>query len=144
MIDSAQHEKLAAETLPRPRMLVDGEWSDAGTGGSLGHVNPATAQRQADIPLAGDREVDEAVALANSTSCGLAAYVHTRSLERAHGVARRLESGSVAVNTIVGARGRGSVATPFGGVKESGFGREGGRAGVEEFLTSKNVYIGLP
>jgi aldehyde dehydrogenase (NAD+) len=68
MIDSAQHEKLAAETLPRPRMLVDGEWSDAGTGGSLGHVDPAAAQRQADIPLAGDREVDDAVAAAKAAA----------------------------------------------------------------------------
>jgi acyl-CoA reductase-like NAD-dependent aldehyde dehydrogenase len=87
---------------------------------------------------------DEAVALANSTAYGLAAYVHTCSLERAHRITRRLECGSVTVNSSVGTRRRGAVATPFGGVKASGFGREGGRAGVEEFLSSKTVSIGIP
>jgi acyl-CoA reductase-like NAD-dependent aldehyde dehydrogenase len=43
----------------------------------------------------------------------------------------------------VGAGSRGSVTTPFGGVKASGYGREGGRVGVQEFFTEKNVYIGL-
>lgn len=86
---------------------------------------------------------DEAVALANGTEYGLTAYVHTSSLERAHTMARRLETGSVVVNGFLGGSNRGGVATPFGGIKGSGFGREGGRAGVEEFLTSKNVFIGL-
>jgi aldehyde dehydrogenase (NAD+) len=86
---------------------------------------------------------EEAIALANATDYGLLAYVHTRSLDRAHRLARRLEAGSISVNGFRGANGRGGVAAPFGGVKGSGFGREGGRAGVEEFLTAKNVYIGL-
>jgi aldehyde dehydrogenase (NAD+) len=86
---------------------------------------------------------DEAVALANGTDYGLSAFVHTSSLDRAHVVARRLEAGSVSVNGFEGADNRGGVAQPFGGVKSSGFGREGGKAGVEEFLTAKNVYIGL-
>jgi acyl-CoA reductase-like NAD-dependent aldehyde dehydrogenase len=86
---------------------------------------------------------DEAVAIANSTEYGLNAFLHTSSLDRAHTMARRLEAGSVAVNGFQGAGNRGAVATPFGGVKGSGFGREGGKAGLEEFLTLKNVSVGL-
>ena len=86
---------------------------------------------------------DEAVALANGTDYGLNASVHTTSLDRAHAMARRLEAGAVSVNGFQGASNRGGVAQPFGGIKGSGFGREGGKAGLAEFLTSKNVYIGL-
>ena len=86
---------------------------------------------------------DEAVELANATDYGLLAYVHTRSVDRAHAMARRLDAGSISVNGFQGGASRGSVAAPFGGVKASGFGREGGRAGVEEFLVPKNVFIGL-
>ena len=86
---------------------------------------------------------DEAVEIANGTEYGLLAYVHTRSLERAHSMARRLDAGSVSVNGFKGANNRGGVAAPFGGNKASGFGREGGRAGVNEFISPKNVYIGL-
>jgi aldehyde dehydrogenase (NAD+) len=86
---------------------------------------------------------DEAVALANGTDYGLNAFVHTASLDRAHAMARRLEAGSVSVNGFTGAGNRGGVAQPFGGIKGSGFGREGGKAGIAEFITTKNVYIGL-
>jgi aldehyde dehydrogenase (NAD+) len=86
---------------------------------------------------------DEAVEIANGTDYGLNASVHTSSLDRAHAMARRLEAGAVSVNGFQGASNRGGVAQPFGGIKGSGFGREGGKAGIAEFLTSKNVYIGL-
>lgn len=56
---------------------------------------------------------------------------------------RRLEAVSVSVNAGAGAAAGGSVAMPFGGVKGSGYGREGGRSGVGEFLTRKNVFVGL-
>ncbi len=88
-------------------------------------------------------EDDEAVALANGTDYGLNAFLHTASLDRAHTMARRLEAGSVSVNGFQGAGNRGGVAQPFGGIKGSGFGREGGKAGLAEFLTAKNVFIGL-
>lgn len=82
---------------------------------------------------------DEAVELANNTQYGLAAYVHTRDLRRAHVMASALDAGGVAVNgfPIV------PSAAPFGGVKQSGFGREGGIWGMREFQRTKNVYIGL-
>jgi len=83
---------------------------------------------------------DEAVALANDTEYGLAAYVYTHDLARALRVCERVESGMVALN-------RGAVsnpAAPFGGVKESGLGREGGGAGIEEYLETKYVAVADP
>jgi acyl-CoA reductase-like NAD-dependent aldehyde dehydrogenase len=80
---------------------------------------------------------DEVVARANALPYGLAAYVHTRDLSRAHRLARHLEAGSVTVNGFP----TNSPTVPFGGVKQSGFGREGGKEGLEEFLRPKNVLI---
>ena len=79
----------------------------------------------------------EAVARANATRYGLVAYVYTGSLDRAFRVAGALETGMVGLN-------RGLVsnaAAPFGGVKHSGFGREGGPEGVEEYLVTKYIAI---
>lgn len=82
---------------------------------------------------------EEAVALANDSDYGLGAYVHTRDLRRAHKLAASLQSGSVAVNSAIPMH----PDMPFGGVKQSGFGREGGRAGLDEFLQPKNVFVSL-
>ncbi|SNQ45286.1 NAD/NADP-dependent betaine aldehyde dehydrogenase [Frankia canadensis] len=82
---------------------------------------------------------DEAVALANDSSYGLAGYVHTRDLIRAHRVADRLDAGYISVNAFP----QMSASAPFGGTKASGFGREGGRAGIEEFVHHKNIQIAL-
>ena len=73
---------------------------------------------------------DEAIALANASEYGLAAYLFTRDLGRAHRVGEALDYGMVAVND--GALGW--VQAPFGGIKGSGDGREGGRQGLEEYL----------
>ncbi|AWH00699.1 NAD-dependent succinate-semialdehyde dehydrogenase [Rhodococcus ruber] len=80
---------------------------------------------------------DEAVAAANDTEYGLAAYFYTRDLNRAMRVAGALKTGMVGVNRGVIS----DVAAPFGGVKESGFGREGAAEGIEEYLDTK--YIAL-
>lgn len=80
----------------------------------------------------------EVVGLANNTDVGLAAYVFSRDLQRAHRVAEVLQVGMVGVNTGVIS----DVASPFGGVKESGFGREGSKYGVDEYLTTKTVTFG--
>jgi len=80
---------------------------------------------------------EEAIALANATEFGLIAYVYSRDLRRAIRTAEALESGMVAINKGVIS----DPAAPFGGVKQSGLGREGGFAGIEEFLETK--YIGL-
>ncbi|SCW81070.1 aldehyde dehydrogenase (NAD+) [Sphingobium faniae] len=79
----------------------------------------------------------DAVAKANDSSYGLAGYVHTTDLGRAHRVAGALEAGYIGVNAFPPM----PVQAPFGGYKQSGSGREGGRAGIEEFLRTKNIYI---
>ncbi|HET6950044.1 MAG TPA: aldehyde dehydrogenase family protein [Acidimicrobiales bacterium] len=80
---------------------------------------------------------DEAIAIANATKYGLSAYVQTKDLRRALRVAEELVTGEVLVN---GARNL-AVHRPFGGLGKSGFGKEGGRAGIEEFLRTKSVGI---
>jgi len=85
------------------------------------------------------RDEAEAIALANDTIYGLAAYLHTNDLRRAHRVAVSLEAGMVNVNGFTGVH----AGAPFGGVKQSGFGRMGGRSGLEDFMRLKNVYIPL-
>lgn len=82
---------------------------------------------------------DEAIARANDTKVGLAAYVYTRDPARSLRVIDQLEVGMVGLN-----RGRVSnPAAPCGGVKASGLGREGGREGIEEYLALKNASIAL-
>jgi len=80
---------------------------------------------------------EEAISLANATEFGLIAYVYSADLKRAMRVAEALESGMVAINKGVIS----DPAAPFGGFKQSGLGREGGFAGIEEFLETK--YLGL-
>ena len=80
----------------------------------------------------------QAVAMANATPFGLASYFYTRDIDRAWRVAEQLDFGMVALNT-------GSIAmemAPFGGVKQSGLGREGGREGIEEYLETKAFHWG--
>lgn len=81
---------------------------------------------------------DEVVALANDTPFGLAAYFYTASLGRAFRVGEALEFGMVGINEGIMA----TEVAPFGGVKESGLGREGSRHGLDEFLEMKYMLIG--
>ena len=85
------------------------------------------------------RDDDEAIALANGTRFGLAAYIQTPNLRRAHRTAERLEAGAVWINGTQGILAGG----PFGGIKQSGFGRLGGLAGLHEFCRPKNIWVGL-
>jgi succinate-semialdehyde dehydrogenase/glutarate-semialdehyde dehydrogenase len=80
---------------------------------------------------------DEAVRLANASEYGLVAFVYTRDLDRALRLSERLEAGMLGLNTGVVS----NPAAPFGGVKASGMGREGGAEGIEEYL--ETVYIGV-
>ncbi|ROR72566.1 NAD-dependent succinate-semialdehyde dehydrogenase [Bogoriella caseilytica] len=89
-------------------------------------------------PVTTFREEDEVIALANASEMGLAGYVITRDLERVLRLTERLEVGMLGVNVGV----LSNAAAPFGGVKHSGLGREGGAEGIEEFL--ETVYTALP
>ncbi|HEX4443718.1 MAG TPA: NAD-dependent succinate-semialdehyde dehydrogenase [Galbitalea sp.] len=89
-------------------------------------------------PIVSFETDDEAITLANATEFGLVAYVFTRDLARGLSVAERLEAGMVGLN-------RGVVsdpAAPFGGVKQSGLGREGGHEGMLEFTESQYIALG--
>ena len=89
-------------------------------------------------PLFRFKTEEEAIALANDTEFGLAAYFYGRDIARVWRVAEALESGMVGINT-------GLISTevaPFGGIKESGLGREGSKYGIEEFVEIKYLCFG--
>jgi len=80
----------------------------------------------------------EAIALANRTEFGLASYLYSRDVGRVMRVAEQLEYGMVGVNTGLIS----SAEVPFGGIKQSGVGREGGRQGIDEYLEAKYICLG--
>ncbi len=89
-------------------------------------------------PIFRFREEKEAIAMANATPFGLASYYYTQDIRRAWRVAERLEFGMVGLNT-------GSVSlevAPFGGIKQSGLGREGSKFGIDEYLELKSFHVG--
>jgi succinate-semialdehyde dehydrogenase/glutarate-semialdehyde dehydrogenase len=89
-------------------------------------------------PIMRFRTEGEALALANDTEYGLASYVYTRDLGSFYRIAESLDYGMVGVNEVALASGE----VPFGGVKHSGLGREGGRQGIEDYLETKYVLLG--
>jgi succinate-semialdehyde dehydrogenase/glutarate-semialdehyde dehydrogenase len=84
--------------------------------------------------------IDEVIAQANRLPYALAAYVFTRSLRKTHETVDRLEAGVVGVNTFVAS----TAETPFGGSKDSGWGREGGPTAIRDYLDTKFVNLALP
>ncbi|HWD64543.1 MAG TPA: NAD-dependent succinate-semialdehyde dehydrogenase [Solirubrobacteraceae bacterium] len=90
-------------------------------------------------PVRGFTDEDEAVAAANDTEFGLVAYVYTSNVKRAIRVAERLETGMVGLNQGMVS----NAAAPFGGIKQSGFGREGGVEGIGEYLETKYVAVNM-
>ncbi|NGZ85163.1 NAD-dependent succinate-semialdehyde dehydrogenase [Duganella aceris] len=89
-------------------------------------------------PLFRFKEDAEVVAMANDTEFGLAAYFYSRDIGRVWRVAEMLETGMVGVNTGI----LSNEIAPFGGVKQSGFGREGSRHGIEDYLVIKYICLG--
>ncbi len=152
LIDATQRDKVAE--------LVDdalGRGATALTGGSApdgaGYFYDATVL--ADVPsdarvlteeifgpvapVATFDSEDEAVAAANNTEFGLAAYLYTSDLKRALRVSERLETGMVGLNQGLVS----NAAAPFGGIKQSGFGREGGPEGIAEYVETKYLAVAL-
>lgn len=107
---------------------------------------PAHARAMVEEPFGpialvnGFDSVDEVIDEANNLPFGLAAYVYTRSLKLAHMTTGRLQAGVIGVNTFVAA----SAETPFGGMKESGYGREGGPFAIRDYLESKFINLSMP
>ena len=80
----------------------------------------------------------EAIRVANDSPFGLGGSVWTRDLQRGERIARQLESGAAFVNGIV----KSDPRLPFGGIKNSGYGRELSRHGIQEFVNAKTIWIG--
>jgi len=150
LIDEAAVRKVEehiADALARGGRLLTGGQRSA-LGGTffeptvIDDVDPAAlvAREETFAPLAPIfrfKGEEEAIRAANATEFGLASYFYTRDLARAFRVAERIEAGIVGINA-------GSIlneAAPFGGVKQSGFGREGSRHGIEGFLEIKYVCV---
>ena len=141
-------ETLVAEAVKKgAKVLTGGEVAPAGPlfyrPSVIGDVTPDMSIVREEIfgPVAAlvrfDTE-DEAIKLANDTPFGLAAYLFSRNLSQAWRVAERLDAGMVGVNEGIFS----NEVVPFGGVKESGLGREGGAEGLEEYLEVKYICLG--
>lgn len=150
LIDTAAVEKVEAhlrDALDRGARLIAGGARHA-LGGTwfqptvIADVSPEAlvAREETFAPLAPIipfATEEEAIAMANASEFGLAAYFYSRDLARVFRVAERLESGMVGINTGLIA----NEAAPFGGVKQSGLGREGSRHGIEEYVEMKYLCI---
>jgi succinate-semialdehyde dehydrogenase/glutarate-semialdehyde dehydrogenase len=152
LIDTKQRDKVAelvADAVARGARVL--------TGGSVAEGNgyfypptvladvPLDARLQKEeifgpvAPLTAFDDEDEAVRMANDTEYGLVAYLFTQDFNRALRVSENLESGMVGLNQGIVS----NPAAPFGGVKQSGLGREGGSVGIDEYLEIKYVAVAL-
>ena len=91
------------------------------------------------VPILSFKDFDEVVKRANNNDLGLASYVYTNNLEKAHKASELMETGTVAVNTGVVAL----PEAPFGGIKQTGYGREGGSMAIKDYLNVKYTHLGL-
>jgi len=91
------------------------------------------------VPITTFKKYDEVIERANKHELGLASYIFTNSMEKAHRTSELMETGVVAVNTPVVA----VAEAPFGGIKQTGYGREGGSMGIKDYLNIKYTHLGL-
>ena len=90
-------------------------------------------------PILSFKHFDEVIERANNSDAGLAAYVATNSMEKAHKTSDALETGMVAINTPLVP----FAEAPFGGIKQSGYGREGGSEAIKDYLNVKYTHLGI-
>ncbi|MFF5966478.1 NAD-dependent succinate-semialdehyde dehydrogenase [Streptomyces collinus] len=151
LIDAASRQKvtsLVEDAVAKGAKVVAAGTAPQGAGHFypptvLAQVSPDSDMLTTEIfgpvaPVIAFDDEDEVVRLANDTDWGLVGYLFTQDLNRALDISDRLEVGMVGLNTGLVS----NPAAPFGGVKQSGLGREGGRVGIEEFLEYK--YIATP
>tara|TARA_Y100000590_G_scaffold356583_1_gene410875 strand:- start:617 stop:2056 length:1440 start_codon:yes stop_codon:yes gene_type:complete len=91
------------------------------------------------VPITTFKDYDEVIKRANNHELGLASYIYTNSLKKAQKTSELMETGVVAVNTAVVA----VAEAPFGGIKQTGYGREGGSIGIKDYLNIKYTHLGL-
>jgi len=91
------------------------------------------------VPLTTFKDYDEVIERANNNDLGLASYIYTNSMEKAYKTSELMETGVVAVNTPVVA----VAEAPFGGIKQTGYGREGGSMGIKDYLNVKYTHLGI-
>lgn len=150
LIDKAQRDKvheLVTDAVDRGAEVLTGGGLVTGPGyfyqpTVLGGVPEQARVLQEEIfgpvaPIMTFTGTEEAISKANATQYGLVAYVFTQDIDRAFHVTENLESGMVGLNRGIVS----SAGAPFGGVKQSGFGREGGPEGLEEYLEAKYVAL---
>ena len=91
------------------------------------------------VPILSFKDFDEVIKRANNNVLGLASYIYTNNLKKAHTASELMETGTVAVNTAVVAL----PEAPFGGIKQTGYGREGGSMAIKDYLNIKYTHLGL-
>ena len=91
------------------------------------------------VPILSFKNFDEVVKRANNNDLGLASYIFTKDMEKAHRASELMETGTVAVNTPVVAL----AEAPFGGIKQTGYGREGGSMAIKDYLNVKYTHLGI-
>ena len=91
------------------------------------------------VPMLSFKDFDEVVERANKNDLGLCSYIYTNSMDQAHRASELMETGCVAVNTPVVA----VAEAPFGGIKQTGYGREGGSMAIKDYLNVKYTHLGL-
>ena len=91
------------------------------------------------VPILSFKDFDEVIERANNNDLGLCSYIYTNSMEQAHRASELIESGCVAVNTAAVA----VAEAPFGGIKQTGYGREGGSMAIKDYLNVKYTHMGI-
>ena len=91
------------------------------------------------VPILSFNDFDEVIKRANKNDLGLCSYIYTNNLEKAHRASELMETGCVAVNTPVVA----VAEAPFGGIKQTGYGREGGSMAIKDYLNIKYTHFGI-